>query len=92
MRPPPDDDGFGVRYSLAPDEILFLRVSGTLTPANRAYAPGDISFLTAARGGSIGGLYCVYNNNYACKRPFPYDDNNIRVRTYVYYVCVYVYA
>jgi hypothetical protein len=77
------DDGFRVRCSLAPDEILFLRVSRTRTPATE-YLPGDISFLTAARGGSGGVLYTVYNNNYACKRPFSY--NNIIMRMYVYYV------
>lgn len=39
---PPLDDGFRVRCSLAPDEILFLRVSGTRTPATSLYSPGDI--------------------------------------------------
>jgi len=39
-----DDDGFDVRCSLAPDEILFLRVSGTRTPATAHTHPATYPF------------------------------------------------
>lgn len=45
VRPSPDDDdGFDVRCSLAPDEILFLRVSRTLTPATTHTHPATYPF------------------------------------------------